>query len=81
MLRIGGDRFDSAATPLTAFYSRIQIGGFVFVDNYHQSPKLKSAVDSFRFAAKIYDPMSHIEEETRDAAKPHLRAAWWQRTA
>ena len=81
MLRIGGDRFEAAATPLTALYSRVQIGGFVMVDGYYQHPKIKSAVDSFRFAAQIIDPISHIEEETRDAARPHLRAAWWQRTS
>lgn len=81
MLRISGDRFESAADSLIAFYGRIQIGGFVFVDGYYAHPKLKAAVDRFRFALKIVDPLSHIEEETRDSARPYLRAVWWQKTS
>jgi len=78
LIRITGSTFDSAASPLIEYYARLQIGGFVFVDDYYTHPKVKSAVDSFRFAARVTDPISHIEEDFRE--KPYIRAAWWQRT-
>ena len=79
-LRISGHSFDDAATPLLVFYSRLEIGGFVFVDGYYDHQKIKSAVDSFRHAAKVIDAISHVEEPTR-IGSPLIRAAWWQRTS
>ena len=80
LLRISGDTFSDAAQPLQALYARVQPGGVVLVEDYYASQRVKAAVDAFRTAVGVVEPLSPVEESSLDPARPFVRAAWWQRT-
>jgi O-methyltransferase len=60
VLRLDGDLYESTADALTNLYDRLSPGGFVIVDDY-AIPACKQAVQDFRAARGIDDPIEQID--------------------
>lgn len=61
VLRLDGDLYESTMTSLTALYDRVSPGGFVIVDDYKLLAPCRAAVDEFRAARDIDDPILDID--------------------
>ncbi len=61
VLRLDGDMYESTHVALSALYPKLSVGGFVIVDDYGALPNCRLAVDDFRAANKIGDPMSAVD--------------------
>lgn len=61
LLRLDGDLYESTMDALTALYDRVSPGGFVIVDDYGDFEPCKRAVDEFREARSIRDPIQTID--------------------
>jgi O-methyltransferase len=61
VLRIDGDLYDSTMDVLNSLYNKVAIRGFVIVDDYHNWPPCKRAVDEFRSRVGIRDPIQEID--------------------
>lgn len=77
LLRISGSEFEEVASALVAFYQRVVPGGVVLVGDYHAGSGAKAAVDTFRSASLVSDPL-HVVLESQH---PYIGAAWWAVTA
>jgi len=70
VLRLDGDLYESTMTTLTALYDRVVPGGFVVVDDYRFITACREAIDEFREARGIHDPIVEID----------WNAARWRKT-
>jgi O-methyltransferase len=70
VLRLDGDMYESTMVALEALYPKLSPGGFVIVDDYNCVPQCKLAVDEFRAAHAIVDPLEPID----------WTAVYWRRT-
>ena len=61
VLRLDGDMYESTMVALEALYPKVSLGGFVIVDDYNCVPQCKLAVDEFRAAHAIDDPLEPID--------------------
>lgn len=61
VLRADGDTFESTWDALRLLYSKVVVGGFVIIDDYHSFSSCKEAVDKFREKHKINDEMIAID--------------------
>jgi Macrocin-O-methyltransferase (TylF) len=61
VLRLDGDLYESTWQVLDALYDRVQIGGFVIVDDYHALETCKAAVDDFIEARGISATLQKID--------------------
>lgn len=48
LLRLDGDLYSSTMDTLNALYSKVEIGGYIIVDDYNALPQSKQAIDSYR---------------------------------
>lgn len=71
LLRLDGDMYESTMDSLSSLYHRVSRGGFVIIDDYGCLPNCKAAVDDFRNAEKITDPLITID----------WTGVYWQKTA
>lgn len=71
ILRLDGDLYESTMDALNNLYSKLSIGGYVIVDDYHM-PCCAKAIHDFRTAMDITDEI-HLVQET-------LPACYWKRT-
>lgn len=62
ILRIDCDLYESTRDVLNALYSKVGTGGIVIVDDYASWPACKVAVDEFRLAHQIQEPLQKIDE-------------------
>ncbi len=69
LIRLDGDMYESTINALTALYPRLSVGGYVIVDDYNL-PGCRLAVEDFRSANSISDPLSPID----------WAAVYWRRT-
>lgn len=60
ILRLDGDMYESTMDGLKVF-DKLSVGGYVIVDDYHAVPGCKIAIDEFRKARKIKDPIIEID--------------------
>ena len=70
LLRLDGDMYSSTIQVLHVLYDKLQKGGYVIVDDYGLSG-CKQAVDDFRRARGITDPLLQID----------WTGHYWQKTA
>src|SRR5689334_19832159 len=63
-LRADGDMYESTMDVLNNLYSKVVVGGIVFIDDYGAFQACKRAVDEFRLAHGVQEPMHPIFEET-----------------
>lgn len=59
--RLDGDMYESTDDALRNLYDRIVPGGFLIVDDYGAVPGCRQAVDDFRKAYGIIEPIQHID--------------------
>jgi O-methyltransferase len=62
--------YESTMVALDALYPKVSPGGFVIVDDYNCVRQCKLAVDDFRAAHGIVDPLEPID----------WAAVFWRRT-
>jgi O-methyltransferase len=60
-LRIDADLYGSTTTVLTQLYDRVANGGYVVVDDYGALQACRVAVDDFRRARGVVDPIIEID--------------------
>ena len=60
VLRLDGDLYESTMDSLTALYDKVSPGGFVIVDDF-LLPKCRRAVEDFRAARGIGEPIQDID--------------------
>lgn len=70
VLRLDGDLYSSTMDVLTTMYDKVSPGGFVIVDDYHNLPECREAVEDFRAERGITDPIIDID----------WTGAYWRRT-
>jgi len=58
LLRLDGDLYESTMDSLVPLYPKLSPGGFVIVDDYHDIPSCKLAVDEYRAQHGITAPMT-----------------------
>lgn len=61
ILRMDGDLYSSTREILDALYDRVSPGGFVIADDYGFLPFCRQAVDDFRDARSISEPLRHAD--------------------
>lgn len=61
LLRLDGDMYGSTIEALTALYPKVEIGGYVVVDDFGSVRGCRAAVEAFRGAHKIRDPIIPID--------------------
>ncbi|HEX8152697.1 MAG TPA: PqqD family peptide modification chaperone [Thermoanaerobaculia bacterium] len=71
LLRIDADLYESTRDVLVALYDRVTPGGFIIVDDYHAFRACRTAVDEFRAARGIADPLRRVD----------WTATYWQKSA
>lgn len=64
VLRLDGDLYESTMDALNPLYAKVSRGGFIIVDDYYSCPPCKRAIDDFRTAHGISDPMVTIDEQS-----------------
>jgi O-methyltransferase len=73
VMRLDADYYGSTMDALTALYDRLSVGGYVIVDDYGEDAwtYCRKAVDEFRDARGIADPLRQVDE----------KCYYWQRSA
>lgn len=61
VLRLDGDTYESTMTSLTSLYDRLSPGGFVIIDAYGGLDFCRKAVEDFRNACGITEPIEMID--------------------
>lgn len=69
LLRVDGDLYKSTMDALDALYDRVSPGGFVIVDDYGAIPACRRAVDVFRAARAVAEPLHEID----------WTGVWWRK--
>jgi O-methyltransferase len=60
VLRLDGDMYESTIVVLEALYQKVSRGGFIIIDDYGMIPACNQAVENFRRAANITEPLEII---------------------
>jgi len=74
-LRLDGDIYVSTKQPLDILYERLSDGGFIYIDDYGSYKGCRMAVDEYREAHGIWEPMIPVYEN----AEGQFEAVWWQK--
>lgn len=61
VLRLDGDMYESTIVALEALYPKLSPGGFAIIDDYDCVPGCKLAVDEYRAANGIDEPLQQID--------------------
>lgn len=61
VLRVDGDMYGSTMDVLTSLYSKVAPGGYIIIDDYGAIPGCRLAVDDFRQAQGITEPLMKID--------------------
>lgn len=61
VLRLDGDLCESTIVALDALYPKLSPGGFLIVDDYGAAPMCRQAVDDYRAANEIIEPLEQID--------------------
>ena len=77
VVRLDGDTYFSTMESLEALYSRLNIGGFVIIDDYLDWHTCREAVEDFRSLKGIADPIVIIEHRKGDI----LRGVYWRKSS
>ncbi len=56
VLRIDGDLYDSTKDALEALYPKLEVGGYVIIDDYYYFPGCDRAVNEYRKKYNVEDP-------------------------
>ena len=61
VLRLDGDMYGSTMQALQSLYANLSPGGFVIIDDYGAIPNCARAVEDFREAGGIEDPLEKVD--------------------
>jgi hypothetical protein len=61
LIRLDGDTYEATWQTLAALYDDLQPGGYVVVDDYRVMPECGRAVDDFRRAHGIEEPLADVD--------------------
>ena len=61
VIRLDGDTYKATRLTLEALYPKLEVGGFVVLDDYHFLDGCRRAVDDFRRAHGISEPIERID--------------------
>lgn len=61
VLRLDGDMYESTIQALDALYPKLSVGGYLIVDDYGAIPACRSAVDDYRSAHGVDEPLQEID--------------------
>ena len=61
LARLDGDLYESTMDALRPLYDKVAPGGFVIVDDYNDFEPCRRAVDEFRAAREIREPLERID--------------------
>lgn len=70
IMRLDGDLYESTMDGLNHLYPKLSVGGYVIIDDYFSFPMCAEAVNDFRKAHGITDPIQAID----------WTAIYWQRS-
>ena len=62
LLRLDGDMYESTMDGLVNLYDKVSLGGTLIVDDYYLFEAHRKAVDEFRAAHRITDPIVQIDD-------------------
>lgn len=71
LLRLDGDLYESNMDGLVHLYPKLAPGGFVILDDYKSIPACRKAVDDYRHAHGIIEPLQDIDRA----------GAFWRRSS
>eukprot|EP01038_Epipyxis_sp_PR26KG_P015201 gene15201-20480_t len=78
-LRLDGDLYISTKDAIEGLYDRVVVpGGFIYVDDYGSFTGCRAAIDEFRSARRIYEPLRFISEHSKKSSLD-FEAVWWQK--
>lgn len=84
LIRLDGDTYESTIQGLEALYPHLAVGGFVVVDDYMDWYGARMAVQDYRSAKKIRDPIAPVFHENvrfEEAQQGEIpRGVWWRKT-
>lgn len=72
VLRLDGDLYESTMDALTWLYPKVQLGGFAIIDDFHSNETCRLAVEHYRTAAGVNEPMIDIDQDALYWRKDHL---------
>jgi hypothetical protein len=61
VLRMDGDLYSSITDTLVNLYPKLEPGGFCLIDDYHSIPNCTAAVNDYRAAEGIREPICEVE--------------------
>lgn len=61
VIRLDGDLYSSTMASLTSLYPRLNPGGFLIIDDYGAFEACRTAVEEYREAHQIRDPIQRID--------------------
>ena len=70
VLRLDGDLYESTMDAIVALEPKVSVGGYVIVDDYGAFEPCQKAVDEYRAANGINDPIHEVD----------WTGVWWQKT-
>jgi O-methyltransferase len=69
IFRADGDLYESTMDALNNLYPKLSVGGYAIFDDYVEEPAVKEAIDDYRAAHNITEPIRRIDNA----------AVYWQR--
>lgn len=69
IFRANGDLYESTTDALNNLYPKLSVGGYAIFDDYVEEPAVKKAIDEYRAAHGITEPIRQIDNA----------AVYWQR--
>ena len=61
LIRLDGDMYKSTMDSIRPLYPRLNVGGFIIIDEYFDMHQCKEAVDTYREKNKITEPIIQID--------------------
>lgn len=63
IIRLDGDMYSSTMDALVNLYPRLSVGGFCIIDDYHSHIRCQQAVNEYREAHGIQEPIHQIDNQ------------------
>jgi hypothetical protein len=59
--RLDGDMYESTMDAIVPLYPKLSVGGYLIIDDYHDWPGCKAAIDEYRSRHDITEPLHRID--------------------
>ena len=70
VLRVDADLYGSTLDVLNNLYPKLSMGGYAIFDDYQNLKDCRRAIDEYRYAHRILDPINNVDS----------RAVFWRKT-